>query len=165
MRQLVIAIVGLYGVSARAELRYAYVDTAQVVGESEEGKAARTRLQREVERKQRELDQKMGELKRLRAELDKQRPMLKVDVADQKERDLQQRFGLLQNTMLRLQDDLQAQQQAAVVPIVKHVRDVVARIAAREHLTLVLERSAIVYGPPALDLTAEVIRALNASNP
>src|SRR5262245_40974605 len=114
MKTAAIALTTVLGTAAYAELRYAYVDVRQVVEESDAGKAIKKKLQGEVERRQKELDAQMAELKRLRGELDKQRPILSASAIDQKERDLQQRLGLLQERMLRMQSELDAEQQAAV---------------------------------------------------
>lgn len=149
---------------ARAEQKIAYVDLQRALEETEEGKRAKAKLKKDFDTKQSELDARQNELKKMKEDIDKQRNILKPDAIALKEQDLQQKLVKLQETYMRLQKDLQEKEAQATQGIFKRMQGVIAQIAQAEGVTYVLEKnSGILYAPPALDLTNELIRKFNAS--
>src|SRR5262245_43109153 len=79
--------------AARAdEPKIAYVDMQQVLNNVEEGRAAKDRLKKEFESKQKKLDALQNELKGKKDEFDKKAAMMKDDVRQQKQEELQKSF-------------------------------------------------------------------------
>jgi outer membrane protein len=149
---------------ARADIKIAYVDLQRALEETDEGKHAKSKLKADFEKKQKELDARQEELKKLKGDLDKQGPMLKPEVAAQKQQELQQKLISLQDTYMRLQKDLQEKEATETGRIFKKMKTVIAQIAQAENVTFVLEaNTGILYAPPSLDLTNELIRKYNAS--
>ena len=87
--------------------------------------------------------------------------MLNASAIDQKERDLTGKLSLLQQRRLKLEGELNRQQQELLAPLMQRMESVVAKIAEREHFALVFDRTMIIFGQRALDITPEVLRALN----
>ena len=80
--------------------------------------------------------------------------------------ELQQKLVGLQETYMRLQKDLQEKEATETQKIFKRMQAVIAEIAKAEGVTYVFEKnSGILYAPPALDLTNELIRKFNAIPP
>ncbi len=147
---------------ALADVKLAYVDLQRALEETEDGKRAKAKLKSDFDRKQKELDQKQDELKKMKEDLDKKSSMMKPEALAKEQQDFQQRFVQLQEIYARLQRDLAAKEQEATHGIFAKLTTVVGKIAEREHLSLVLERSAsVVWGLPSLDITNEVIRTYN----
>lgn len=150
--------------AAHAEQKIAYVDLQRALEETDEGKKAKAKLKADFEKKQKELDARQDELKKMKADLDKQGPLLKPEAQQQKAQELQQKLIALQETYMRLQKDLQEKEGAETSKIFKRMQVVIAQIAQAEGVTYVLERnSGLLYAPPSLDLTNELIRKYNAS--
>jgi outer membrane protein len=148
---------------AHAETKLAYVDLQRALEETEDGKAAKARLKKEFDKKQKELDEKQEELKKMKDDLDKKLPLMKPEAQQAEQKKFQDRFVELQQTYARLQQDLAKKEQEATGGIFSKLQKVVAQIADREKISLVLEKnSAVVWGLPSLDITNEVIRAYNA---
>jgi outer membrane protein len=148
--------------TAHADDKIAFVDLQRALEETNEGKAAKSRLKSDFDKKQKELDEKQEELKKAKEDFDKKAPLMKDDVRNKAAGELQGRFMQLQETFARLQKDLAAKEQEATRGILAKLSAVVGKIAEREKFAMVLERSsAVVWGQPSLDITNEVIRLYN----
>src|SRR5262249_36316326 len=113
-----------------------------------------------------ELDKSTAEFQTLRLGLAQQRLVLKPEVIEQRERELAEKGSKLQNTYLRLQQDLSAEEIKAMKRVTGRAQSVVEKIAADEGLTLVLEKNeaGVLWAAASLDLTNEVIRRYEASS-
>jgi outer membrane protein len=61
-----------------------YVDLQRALGEVDEGKAAKTKLQAEVERRKKEFDAEQAKFRDDKSIIDKQGPMMSEEVRNQK---------------------------------------------------------------------------------
>ena len=83
-----------------------------------------------------------------------------------KAQDLDRRARELQALFVNLQKDLSERERDATRGIFDRMNAIVRDIAEADGFTYVLEKGAgIVYAPPALDLTNELIRKYNAKHP
>jgi outer membrane protein len=169
MNRILTVVLGLAAVSfvprlaAAADQKICYVDLQRALEETEEGKKIKSRLKSEYERKQKELDTRQEELKKLKADLDKQAAVLKPEALQVKSNELAQKLSQLQETYMRLQRDLQEKEAAETGKIFKKLQGVIAQLAQGDGCTYVLEKNAgILYAPPSLELTNELIRKFNA---
>jgi len=152
--------------AAAAQQKIAYVDLQRALAETDEGKRATGRIKADFEKKQKELDARQEELKRMKESLDKQGSVLKPEALAAKQQELQQKFIQLQETYVRLQKDLEQKQGTEMQKLLGKMQAVITEIAQKEGYTYVFEKNAgIVYGPPSLDLTNELIRKYNALPP
>jgi outer membrane protein len=150
--------------AARAEQKIAYVDLQRALEETDEGKKAKAKLKSDFEKKQKELDGRQEELKKMKTDLDKQQNILKPEALAAKQQELQGKLVQLQETYMRLQKDLQEKEATETGKIFKKMQGIISEIAHAEGVTFVLEKnSGILYAPPSLDLTNELIRKFNAS--
>ncbi len=147
--------------AARAD-KFAFVDMQRAMEETDDGKKAKAKLKSDFDRKQKELDEKQEELKKRKDAFDKKSSVMKPEALQAEQKDLQDRFVALQQIYQRLQTDLGQKEQEATRGIFAKLQGVLGKIAEREHITLVLEKSAIMWGAPSLDITNEVIRMYNA---
>src|ERR1700704_5413020 len=88
----------IFAVLAAARSAYAqamkigYVDVQRAVQEVEEGKAARSRLQAELQQKRADLDKKRADLEKMKTDYDKQAPVLSDEAKRQRQEQLQKAF-------------------------------------------------------------------------
>jgi outer membrane protein len=156
-------LLSLFARPVRAEdVKIGIVDLRRALAETDEGKKARSTLKRDFDRKQKELDEQQEELKKAIEDLNKKRTLLPAETVRQKETELQERVGKVQQTYLRHQQDLASKEEQATAPIVERLTRIISKIAASSDYTLVLDKSAgVVFAKPHLDLTNEVIRRFN----
>jgi outer membrane protein len=162
LRRLLLALPLLVAIPARAQaLKIGYVDVQRAVQEVEEGKAARARLQQELQQKRSDLDVKRATLEKMKADYDKQAPVLSDDAKKKKQDELQKAFLEAQNDAQRMQEELQSKEQEAMASIGKRLTQIVAEVSDKESFSFVLDKAALLYAPAASDVTNEVVRRYN----
>jgi outer membrane protein len=152
---------------ARAELRIGYVDLQRAIREVDEGKAATAVLKHDFDEKQKTLDTKKTEFDKAKTDFEKQ----SVVMADQAKKDrageLDRKAMELQQLFMQMQKDLSEREREVMRGIFDKMSGVVREIAEADGFTMVLDRNdaGIVYAPPSLDLTNELVRKYNARFP
>ncbi|HEY4769153.1 MAG TPA: OmpH family outer membrane protein [Myxococcales bacterium] len=142
-------------------MKIGYVDVQRAVQEVEEGKAARSRLQAELQQKRSDLDKKRADLEKMKTDYDKQAPVLSDDAKRQRQEQLQKAFVEAQTAASQMQEELSGKEQEAMQTISKRLLQVVAEVSDRENFTFVLDKTALLYAPAASDVTNEVVRRYN----
>ncbi len=157
-------LLSLFARPVRAEdVKIGFVDLRRALAETEDGKKARSTLKKDFDKKQKELDEQQEEIKKAAEDLKKKSTLLPAETVRQKEAELQERVGKVQQTYMRHQQDLAAKEEEATKPIVERLQRIIAKIAVAENLTMVFDQNmGVVYAKPHLDLTNEVIRRFNA---
>jgi len=151
--------------AARAETKIGIVDYQRAGMECDEGKAITAALKKEMEEKQKQLDAKQTEFQTLRADFDKQQALLNDQAKQAKVAELDKRAGELQQMYVQLQQELAAREQEASRGMSDRLNATVKEIADSEGIQVVVNKAAVVYSPPSLDITNEVIRKYNAKYP
>jgi outer membrane protein len=141
------------------EPRFAFVDLAKALEETRDGKAAQARLKAEFERKQQELDQRQEALKRQKEDLDRKGPVLQPEALAREQQRLQEQFVALQAHFTKSSRELGESQARATSPILQGLQTAARQVGERNGFVAVFERSAAVWFPSALDITAEVVRS------
>jgi outer membrane protein len=162
-RFLIAAAFLLCGSSAFAEdLKFGYVDMQRALNETEDGRKAKATLKKEFDQKQKELDEQQAQLKKDIEDLDKKRTLLPADKLREKEAELRTRLEKVQQTYMRHQQDLTGKEQKETGKIFERMTRIVQKIAAAENLSLIVDKSALIFAKPHFDLTNELIRRYNA---
>lgn len=168
MRPLLIALplLGLLAgpALASAEPKIAYVDTQRALQEVEEFKIVRDQLKAKFDRSQRQLDQKQQELLGRREELRKKSLAMDEDTLRQQQEELERDMIELSGLATKLQRELSEEERKLVGEMQKKMGAVVQQIAEQGGYTYILDAAAVLYAPPALDITNELIRRYNAAN-
>ena len=162
-RVLALAILLLGSATAFAEdTKLGFVDMQRALNETDDGKKAKASLKKVFDQKQKELDEQQAALKKDVEDLDKKRTLLPPEQVREKEAELQTRMQKVQQTYLRHQQDLSAKEQEATAKIYERMNKIIAKIATAEGFSMIVDKSALVFAKPHLDLTNELIRRYNA---
>jgi|GEM_PF-227229 len=148
---------------ARAELKLGYVDLQRALQEVEEGRAAKARLQSMLESKQKEIDREQEGLRKEKELLDKQATAMSEETRVQKQNDLQKKVVELTQKWEKGRQDMGAKERSELQAIFAKMDPIIATLAQREGMTMVFEKtdSGLVFAPPSLDLTNELVRLYN----
>ena len=169
MRRSLIAVlfVTLFASAAHADLKLGYVDLQRALLEVGEGQAAKSKLKGEMDKKKSELDAEQAKLTDDKAVLDKQGAMMSEEVRTQKFTEWQKRLYDVMQKAQKVQVELQDKERIELKKIFEKMDPIIAAIAQREGLTMVFEKtdSGLVYAPPSLDLTNELVRTYNEKHP
>jgi len=164
MVALAAAIPMTFSAVAHAEVKIAYVNFQKALGELDEAKAARARLESLKDQKQKDLDKAQDGLKHDQETFQKQASTMTDQVRQQKAEDLQKRIIDLQQNFEKGRQELAQKEGDEFGPILQKMRNVVAAIAQKEGFTMVFEINGIAYAPDSLDLTNQLIRIYNEQN-
>ncbi len=163
---LLLALAAVPAVGRAADQKIGYVDLQRALNEVEEGKTAKAVLQKDFAEKQKTLDAKKAEFEKAQADFEKQAVVMSEAARKDKAQDLDRRARELQALFVNLQKDLSDRERDATRGIFDRMNAIVREIAEADGFTYVLEKGAgIVYAPPSLDLTNELIRKYNAKYP
>ncbi len=159
-----LALVAAAATVARADTqRIGFFDVKQVMGELDDAKTARSRLEADFKKKQRQLDDQKAVIEKAQKEFEQQQAILAPSAREAKQAELVQKLQNAQRTYMELQQELASQEQGALANIVEKLGPVVAEIAQAEGFAFVFEKSesGMFYGRSGDDLTAQVIRRYN----
>lgn len=150
-------------VPPQARLRVAFVDTARILRDSAVAKAASRKLAQTFEPRRLKLNQLSHRIEALRAKLADGAPALSDEqrlAAQQQLSDLGREF---RDEQQGFAEDLNAQRNADVSRILDQANAVVDRVAHEKGCEIVFQGA--VYVNPRIDITQDVIRALDTAPP
>ena len=162
MRMLAAALLLALSTPALAEdVKLGFVDLQRALNEVDEGATAKKALKKEFDEKQKTLDAKQNELKTLKDELDSRGTMMKPEVKQEKLNDLQKRLLETQQLYFQLQQELSKREGEATAEIFKKMGVILQTMGEQQGFSMIVEKSAVVYAKPSLDVTNELIRRYN----
>lgn len=144
------------GVTARVGV----VDLEKTLLKTSIGRRAQKEFQRELKKRQSKLDGRMRRFKKEAAEFEKQKSILTRAAAAKKQRNLQKRYLQLQKLYTKLEQELAASRVKLIRRILKKAAPHIRAIAKRRKLSMILDRSSVLYATPAADITAELNRRM-----
>jgi outer membrane protein len=154
----------LAGGSAGAQkVRIGVVDMQRAVSETQEGKAAEARLMKEKKKFEAVLNRKMKELMDEEEKLRKAWSILKDDEKRKRAADSRKRYEELQKQYVDAERTLMEKKTKEMLKIAGKINKVVQRLAERDKYDYIFNSAAVLWAPRHVDLTNEVIRALDAA--
>jgi outer membrane protein len=148
-----------------ADFKVGVVDVEAVVAQTDEGKAASSRLEKWAEQQKKDLQKEEESLVKERDVLAKQASTMKEETLAQKQGEFQKRYMDYMQKAQKLQQELVKKQQTELQPILGRIDQVVSGIAERDGLSMVLEKrgAGIAFMQKSLDYTDEVVRQYNTA--
>ena len=156
---LVSALV-LFGSTSWGEVKIGYVNMQKAIQETSAGQKAKTQLEKEFKAKKKELKQTEADLKKMSEDLEKKALVLSEDVRAEKQQELQQRMMQYRQRVGKSQMEIQKKERELTLPILKKLREIIAKLAKEKDFTMVLEKSeqSVLWAKKEVDLTDEVIQ-------
>ena len=152
-----------------ANLNVGYIDSARIFQEYADAKDAQSRFDRQVQSWRDEAAEKEKAVNTLRAEVRDQAPILSTLKRQEREEALQKAIGDYERFVQQIwgPSGTAAQENERMTrEVVDRIRTAVEKIAGDKGLNLVLDSASgfLIYADKTLDLTGEVIQALNATS-
>jgi outer membrane protein len=144
-------------------LKYAYVNMQAVAAQSNDGRAAAEKLKAFQDQKSRELQDKQKTLQAAQQKLesggsvlsDAARAQLQTDI-DRQQRDLQRQSEDAQQDVQNLAQQVEEDFTRKVLPIIEKVAQ-----EKQVHFVFNAAQSGLIWAEPGMNLTSEVIAAMN----
>jgi outer membrane protein len=149
-------LTGLAGSSVPSNPKIGLIDIDNTLTTTPAGKRANDQFEKTRKAKQAELDKEKDNLKRAEADLEKQKAVLKPDVFQAKFEDLQKQAVALQETYMKLERELAESRTKLVQDLLKLASPKIEAIAKAEGVALIVDREAVVWADPAIDLTPQL---------
>src|SRR5262249_36778134 len=102
------------------------------------------------------LDRQQEVLKKQNDDLLKQKPTMAAAVFEQKQKELEKQFVDLQQTYIKLERELAQDRTKLVQDLLKQAQPHIEQIARTDGLTVVLDRQAVVWNDPVVDVTSRL---------
>jgi outer membrane protein len=152
---------------AAADVKIGYVDLQRALNEVDDGKAAKALLKRDFDEKQKQLNAKKDEFEKMRTDFEKQSVVMSEQAKRDKSTELDKRAFELQQVYQQLQQELLKREQEMTRGIFDKMSAIVKEIAEGDGFQMIFERNdaGLVYAPPSLDVTNELIRKYNSRYP
>jgi outer membrane protein len=145
-------------------LKYAYVNMQRVAAESSDGKAAAEKLKAFQDQKARELQDRQKTLQAAQQKLESGGSVLSDAARAQLQSDIERQQRDLQRLSEDAQQDVQNLAQGVEEEFTRKVLPVVGKVAQDKQVHFVFNaaQSGLIWAEPGMDLTSEVIAAMNA---
>jgi outer membrane protein len=146
-----------------AELKLAYVDLQRAFAEVDEGRTAKAKLEQIRATKQKDIDKEKDQLQKEKETYEKQLPTMSAETRAQQGDELRKKFLDLEQRFEKGRAELAQNERETLGGILAKMQPIISGIAQRDGFTMVFEKndSGLVYAPPSLDLTNELIRLFN----
>jgi outer membrane protein len=145
--------------AAAQETRIAFVSSERISRESAPVKAAEAKLEQEFARRAKDLEANGSRLKSLAEKLDKDAPVLSEAERNRRARELAELDKDLQRKQREFREDVAQRRNEELTGILERTKLVIKQIAEAKKYDVVLQD--VVYFNPRIDITDEVLRALN----
>jgi len=145
------------------DTKIAFVNVALVIANSDIGKKTAEEMKKLVEKELENLQKQEKEIFQMRADLDKQRGVIRSEVFQERENDIQRRLRDLQVKKSNAEDDIRFKQQEKMQVIGKMLAEVFQEIGKKEKYTLILDTYSLQppYFDQSKDITERIIAELN----
>lgn len=148
------------GVSAN---RVALIDFQVAILQTEDGKAAKAKIEKEVDSRKKELLNQQQELKKLEDDFEAKRAVLSEDEKGSKARDLQAKFMAFQRAQVTLDQEVRQKEMQETQKIFQKLSVLVEEYAKKNNFDLVFEKGAgaVLYIAQNSDITADIVTLYN----
>jgi len=147
--------------AAQADTKILTVRFGEVVRDSAPYKAAETKMKAEFEKRRADLEAQGKSLADDYKAYQRDADTLSADQRLKKEKDLKSRESDINFAQRKFQEDLQNRDRELTQDLVGKVRDVITQVAKEKGADLIIQDA--IYASPAADITAEVLKRLNAA--
>ncbi|MCX7945832.1 MAG: OmpH family outer membrane protein [Hydrogenophilus sp.] len=157
-KTVVAALCSIMACGAIAETKIGFVNSDRLIKEAAPAIAAQKRLEKEFEPRDRELKRLADELQKMQQELETKGKTMSESERQRKERafaDLSREF---QRKQREFREDLNQRRNEELVQVLDLANQAIKRVAERRDLDIVFQEA--VYAHPRIDITDEVIKAL-----
>jgi Skp family chaperone for outer membrane proteins len=151
--------------AAHAETSVGTVNIAKIMRDSKAAVSVRTQLQAKQKSFQAELDAKEKALLGEDQSLVKQKDSTDKAAFDKKVKDFREKAAGEQRAVQAKKAALDKSFAGALDDIQKNVLDIVKQVAAEKKMEMVVSSAQVLYAEPALDVTDEVLKRLDAKLP
>lgn len=143
--------------------RVALIDFQVAILQTEEGKAAKAKIEKELDSRKKELLAQQSELKKIEDDFEAKRSVLSEDEKASKTRDLQTKLMAFQRSQMALEQEVRQKEMQETQKIFQNLSALVEEYAKKNSFDLVFEKGAgaVLYVARGSDITSEIVILYN----
>ena len=159
---LVAALAAAGAASWAQDLKIGFVSTERILRDSQPAKAAQAKLETEFAKRDRELQDMAAKLKGMSDKLDKDSAVLADSDRNRRQRELSDLDRDFQRKQREFREDLNQRRNEELAQVLERANRVIRSIAEQRKYDLIVQEA--VYVNPRIDITDDVLKALNAAS-
>lgn len=138
----------------------AYIDMQKAIQSTKAGKNAKSKLEKEFNKKKDELKKKEGKLKEEADEFQKKANVLSAKTRQEKQAALQKKMMQFQQELQQSQMNIQKKERELTQPILEKLQKVIEKIAKNKGYSMVFEKASqsVMWAKADLDITDAVVK-------
>ena len=144
--------------ASAAEMKIGYVSIARVFEGYQRTRNSDAVLEKKGKQKEAELEGRVEELKKLRQNLE----LMADDAKEAKAREIEEKADELQRFRNATARDLGRERDQIAKELLKDIQQTIEQYGMKNGFALILDDRSLLYGQQASDVTAEILKALNA---
>jgi outer membrane protein len=162
---IVLALVLAPSAEAQTNVKIGYIDSQAILDQDPSAQAAQQQFEASLATYQAEVQQMGEDLQRLIDQYEQQQAMLSEEAKANREEEIRIKQTQYQQRITELEQQAGARQAELVEPVMQRITAVIEDIRAEGNYSMIFDVAAqgIISADPALDLTAEVVRRLQAA--
>lgn len=150
----------LLSAAAFADNKIGILDVRQVLQKSPQVAALQKKMQSEFGGRQKQIEAAQQQLQQNAEKLNRDSAVLSASDKDTLTKKVQTEQQTLRDMQMSFQKDVYTKQNEQMQGILNQVQTIVAKIAKEKQLTLVVAKEAVIYAGDSVDITNEVVAAL-----
>ncbi len=160
---VMVTAMGVKAYAADASPKIAYIDLQQILLQSNEGKKAKTSLEKEFAVRKEALKKQKQELESLQSAIEAQSSLLSHDALMQKQEDFLKKRDAFLKQVQKYDSDLQEKDGELTKHILLQLQDIITKIGRDGKYNLIVEKSqgGVLYAPDNEDITGKVMKLFN----
>lgn len=164
MKRLLIVLIGaLIAVPAFAgDAKMGFVDLQKVLNESTPGIKAKAEIEAMFKERKAQIDEKIKEVEKLKDDLKKQALVLSEDARREKSEQISAKEKEIDRLTTDTREFLDKEQRKREMDIIKKMDGAIDAYGKEQGYTLIIPREVVLYWAENTDLTAEIIKRINA---
>ncbi len=163
---IVALLISLYGipVSAQTDLKIGYVHSQAILAQNAEATVATEQFKRDMVPYENELRGMEERISQLLSQYNAQQLTLTPDARQRRQQEIVELRGAYESRVQQIETEAARRQEELVKPIMERINLIIQQLREEGSYTFIFDASAggLVAADEAFDLTAEVVRRLNA---
>lgn len=159
-------IFSLSGPLMALDTKIAYIDSQKILYESQAGKEEYKQLSAMKDQRAAELEKKQEKLKTMNEQLQAKSATMSTAARDDMEAKYDKELKDYNRALKDAQDDLKRKEMEFLKPFSKDLDEIIKTYSEKNGIEIVLDKQnpAIVYAAPKIDITSQIITAVDKHN-
>lgn len=151
--------------SAEANFKAAYIDMQSAIQSTSAGRNAKSKLEKEFNKKKATLEKKKTTLQKKAKEFEKKMMVLSEKKRMERQAELQKEMMSFQQEMGQSQASIQKKEREMTKPILIKLQKIIAQVAKEKGYSMVFEKSehSVMWAKTNLDITDTVVKKFEKS--